>query len=153
MLAVATDPEGIPLHVEVLRGNRADPKTLPGLLTTLRRRFGIREATFVFDGGMSSTVNLAALAEAQRRFVTRLPNTTLESLLAKLPAERQLELGDRSQVVEITHQGKRYVLADGDWRRQRDEERRTLRRAKARLALAQMARVQRQKADPQKLAS
>jgi hypothetical protein len=32
MLAVATDPEGIPLHVEVLRGNRADTKTLQGLL-------------------------------------------------------------------------------------------------------------------------
>ena len=111
ILAVATDAEGIPLHVEVLRGNRADNKTLQGLLVTLRRRFGIREATFVFDGGMSSTVNLAALDEAQLRFVTRLSNATMESLLAELPADQQLELGDRSQVVEVTHQGKRYVIA------------------------------------------
>jgi len=153
ILAVATDPEGVPLHVEVLRGNRADNKTLQGLLVTLRRRFGIGEATFVFDGGMSSTVNLAALDEAQLRFVTRLSNATMESLLAELPADQQLELGDRSQVVEVIHQGKRYVIAGGDWRRKRDEERRTVRLAKARLALEKMARVKRKKADPQKLAS
>ena len=140
ILAVATDAAGMPLHVEVLRGNRADNKTLRGLLATLRRRFDIRAATFVFDGGMSSTVNLAALDEAQMRFVTRLSNSTMEALLAELPAEQQLELGDRSRVVEVTHQGKRYVIAGGDWRRQRDEERRTVRLAKARLALEKMAR-------------
>ena len=53
----------------------------------------------------------------------------------------------------MTHQGKRYVIAGGDWRRQRDEERRTVRLAKARAALEKMARVKRQQADPQKLAS
>jgi transposase len=56
ILAVATDKEGIPLHLEVLRGNRADTTTLQGLLTNLRRRFGIKEAVFVFDGGMSSKI-------------------------------------------------------------------------------------------------
>ena len=58
LLAVATDTQGVPLHVSVLRGNRNDTQTLQGLLHTLRRRFGIREATFVFDGGMSSRINL-----------------------------------------------------------------------------------------------
>jgi hypothetical protein len=153
ILAVATDTEGIPLHVEVLRGNRADNKTLPGLLATLRRRFDIREATFVFDGGMSSTINLEALDEAQMRFVTRLSNSTMESLLTKLPQEKQLELGDRTRLVEVIHQGKRYVIADGDWRCKRDEERRAARMAKGRAALEKMAGVKRKKADPQKLAS
>ncbi|PYT83599.1 MAG: hypothetical protein DMG41_30560, partial [Acidobacteria bacterium] len=48
LLAVATDAQGLPLHLEVLRGNRGDTTT-QGLLSTLRRRFGIREAVFVFD--------------------------------------------------------------------------------------------------------
>src|SRR5215472_4344556 len=60
LLAVATDNQGIPLHVQVLRGNRADTTTLQTLLASLRRRFGIKEAVFVFDGGMSSKVNLEA---------------------------------------------------------------------------------------------
>lgn len=153
ILAVATDAAGIPLHVEVLRGNRADNKTLQGLLATLRRRFDIREATFVFDGGMSSTVNLEALDEAQMKFVTRLSNSTMEALLADLPADKQLELGDRSRLVEVNHEGKRYVIAGGDWRRQRDEERRTVRLTKARSALEKLAKVKRKKVDPQKLAS
>lgn len=153
ILAVATDPQGVPLHLEVLRGNRADNKTLQGLLATMRRRFGIREVTFVFDGGMSSTLNLEALNTAQMKFVTRLSNSTMESLLAELPQDKQLELGDRTRVVEVLHQGKRNVIAGGDWRQQRDEERRALRMAKAQNALEKLAGVTRKKVDPQKLAS
>jgi transposase len=153
ILAVATDPQGVPLHLEVLRGNRADNKTLAGLLAAMRRRFGIREVTFVFDGGMSSTLNLDALSAAQMKFVTRLSNSTMEALLAELPREKQLELLDRTQVLEVTHQGKRYVIAGGDWRKQRDQERRALRMAKAQKALEKLARVKRKKVDPQKLAS
>jgi transposase len=54
-LAVATDTQGVPIHLEVLRGNRADTTTLQGLLASLQRRFGIQQAIFVFDNGMSST--------------------------------------------------------------------------------------------------
>ena len=36
LLAVATDTQGVPLHLEVLRGNRTGNKTLVGLLATLR---------------------------------------------------------------------------------------------------------------------
>jgi hypothetical protein len=153
ILAVATDPQGIPLHVEVLRGNRPDNKTLHGLLATLRRRFGIAQATFVFDGGMSSQLNLDVLEEAQMQYVTRLSNATLEALLADLPENQQLELGDRHLVLEVTHNHKRYVIGGGVWRQTRDQERRTVRLTKAEAALAKMARVKRRKVDPQKLAS
>ena len=153
ILAVATDVQGIPLHVEVLRGNRADNKTLQGLLLTLRRRFDIQRATFVFDGGMSSELNLEALDEAQMQYVTRLSNATMEALLADLPAHQQLELGDRSLVLEVTHADKRYVIGGGVWRQTRDQERRAVRLARAEAALAKLARVKRRKVDPQKLAS
>ena len=153
LLAVATDPEGVPLHVEVLRGNRTGNKTLQGMLATLRRRFGITEVTFVFDGGMSSVVNLNALSKAQMQFVTRLSNATMESLLADLPQEDQLELGDRQQVVEWVREGKRYVIAGGIWRQERDQQRRSVRMAKAEKALGKLAQVKRRKVDAQKLAS
>ena len=153
MLAVATDTDGIPLHVEVLRGNRADNKTLQGLLATLCRRFGLKEATFVFDGGMSSAVNLEALSKAQMQYVTRLSNSAMESLLAELPEDKQLELGDRSRVVEVSHQGRRYVIAGGSWRQQRDEQRRAARMDKARSGLRKLAEARRKQVDSQKLAS
>lgn len=153
ILAVATDTEGLPLHVSVLRGNRNDTRTLQGLLHTLRRRFGITQATFVFDGGMSSQINLEAMTAASLGYVTRLSAATLRSLVAELALEKQLELGDRHQIMEITHQGKRYVIAGGPWRQQRDQERRQSRIDKAQAELKRLAAVKRKKVDVQKLAS
>lgn len=153
ILAVATDTEGLPLHVSVLRGNRNDTQTLQGLLQTLRRRFGIQEATFVFDGGMSSQVNLEAMNAAHLGYVTRLSAATLRSLVEALALEEQMELGDRQKLMEITHQGKRYVIAGGPWRQQRDQERRQSRIDKAEAELTRLAAVRRKKVDGQKLAS
>jgi transposase len=153
LLAVATDTEGLPLHVSVLRGNRNDTQTLQGLLHTVRRRFGITEATFVFDGGMSSQINLEALTAASLGYVTRLSAATLHALVEELALEKQLEFGDRQKIMEITHQGKRYVIAGGRWRQQRDQERRQSRIDKAEAQLKRLAAVKRKKVDPQKLAS
>jgi transposase len=153
LLAVATDAQGVPLHLEVLRGNRADTTTLPGLLHTLRRRFGIQEAVFVFDGGMSSQVNLEAMEALGLKYVTRLGASLLDELLAQLPTEASPELWDRAQVMEVVRAGKRYVIAGGLWRQQRDQQRRQARLTKAQAELERMAAVKRKQVNPQKLAS
>jgi hypothetical protein len=153
LLAVAADAQGVPLHLEVLRGNRGDTTTLQALLATLRRRFGITEVVFVFDGGMSSKVNLGAMEERGLKYVTRLTAATLEQLLEQLPAEQSAELWDRTQVMEIVREGKRYVIAGGPWRQQRDKERREARLAKAQAELKRIEAVKRKKVDVQKLAS
>lgn len=153
LLAVATDAKGVPLHLEVLRGNRGDTTTLQGLLATLRRRFGIQEAVFVFDGGMSSKINLEAMEALKLKYVSRLGAKTLEELLQGLPSEQSPELWDRTQVMEIVHEGKRYVIAGGPWRQQRDQERRQARLAKAEAELKRLAAVPRKQVNAQKLAS
>jgi transposase len=153
ILAVATDAQGVPLHLEVLRGNRGDTTTLQGLLRTLRRRFGIKEAVFVFDGGMSSKVNLEAVAALKLKYVTRLGAGTLEELLAELPRDPAPELWDRTQVMEIVKDGQRYVIAGGLGRQQRDQQRRQARLAKAEAELKRLAAVKRKQVKPQKLAS
>jgi len=153
LLAVLTDTEGIPLHLEVLRGNRADHKTLQALLKTVRRRFGTLAVTFVFDGGMSSQLNLEAMSQQKLHYVTRLSSSSLQGLLAELPEERQLELGDRQKVLEVRHEGKRYVIAGGEWRQQRDRERRAARLKKGEAELKRLAAVERKKPNAQKLMS
>ncbi len=153
ILAVATDTAGTPLHLSVLRGNRADTSTLQGFLKILQRRFGIRDAVFVFDGGMSSKINLEVIEGEGLNFVTRLSNATLEALLRELPEEQQLELGDTNRLVELDHDGKRYVIAGGPWRKERDQQRRDVRIAKAEVELAKLAATKRRKPDAQKIAS
>ena len=153
ILAVATDARGVPIHLEVLRGNRGDTTTLQGLLATLRRRFGIKEAVFVFDGGMSSKVNLEAIQALKLKYVTRLGAATLDQLLEELPADPSPDLWDRTELMEIVRAGKRYVIAGGPWRQQRDQQRRQARLAKAEAELKRIAAVKRKKVDGQKLAS
>ena len=153
LLAVATDTHGTPLHLSILRGNRADSSTLRGTIQILRRRFQIQDAVFVFDGGMSSKINLQSLEDEGLEFVTRLSNSTLETLLKTLPADTQLELTDTHRLLEIQHDGKRHVLAGGPWRKDRDQQRRALRIEKAQDALTKLAAAKRPKPDPQKLAS
>ncbi len=156
-LAVVTDESGIPLSLGVLRGNRSDNKTLLGLLKILKRRFGITEATFVFDGGMSAEFNLAAMEEAGLNYVTRLSNTTLDSLSGRSSeaagAMAQMELGDKPSLAEFRHEGKRYVLAGGAWRAQRDRDRRAARLEKGETVLAGLAAKHRKRVDVQKIAS
>ncbi|NBV85178.1 MAG: hypothetical protein EBS01_02680 [Verrucomicrobia bacterium] len=93
-----------------------------------------------------------AQLQNQLEFVTRLSNATLSSLIKKLPAEVQLELGDHSRVLDVEHEGKRYVVAGGPWRKQRDKERRELRISKGEAMLAKLAAVKRKQTDAQKLA-
>ena len=156
-LAVVTDETGTPISLSILRGNRADNKTLLGLLKLLRRRFGITSATFVFDGGMSGEINLKAMSEAGLSYVTRLSNATLQSLIADHDSVAgeitQMELGDAPRLIEIEHQSQRYILAGGAWRAQRDVERRTARLQKGEAILTKLAAAKRRKVNPQKLAS
>lgn len=91
--------------------------------------------------------------ELKLKYVTRLGASTLEELLASLPAEQSPELWDRTQVMEIVREGKRYVIAGGSWRQQRDQQRRQARLSKAENELKRLAAVQRKKVNPQKLAS
>jgi transposase len=102
---------------------------------------------------MSSQINLEAMTEAHLGFVTRLSATTLRALVEELGLEKQLELGDRQELLEVTHEGKRYVVAGGQWRQQRDQERRQCRIDKAETELQRLAAVKRRKVDVQKLAS
>ena len=102
---------------------------------------------------MSSKVNLAAMEALGLRYVTRLGAGALEELLERLPADQAPELWDRTQVMEMVREGKRYVIAGGPWRRQRDQQRRQARWTKAEAELKRLAAVKRKKVDPQKLAS
>jgi transposase len=153
LLAVATDAQGIPIHLEVLRGNRADTTTLRSLLASLKRRFGIQQAIFVFDNGMSSTLNLEAMRQEHLDFVTRLSAATLREFLTQLPHDMQPQLWDRTQLIELSLENKRYVIAGGEHRRQRDSARRKARLEKAQIELQRLAAVRRKKPNPQKLAS
>ena len=58
-----------------------------------------------------------------------------------------------AKVLELSVEGKRYVIAGGEYRQKRDFARRTARLEKAERELQRLAAVRRKKPNPQKLAS
>jgi transposase len=86
-------------------------------------------------------------------YVTRLSSSTLKSLAKELPEDNQPELWDRQSLVEFENDGKRYVVAGSDYRRQRDLERREARLAKGRDGLEAFNAVHRKNVDTQKLSA
>jgi len=123
------------------------------LLASLKRRFGIQQAIFVFDNGMSSTLNLETMRKEDLHFVTRLSAATLREVIAQLPQNPQPQLWDRTKLIELTLEGNRYVIAGGEHRQQRDLARRRARLEKAESELKRLAAIRRKKTNPQKLAS
>jgi len=53
--------DGWPITHQVLRGNLRDATTVPGILTELESRFGLRRVVFVGDRGMVTSDNIALL--------------------------------------------------------------------------------------------
>jgi hypothetical protein len=60
---------------------------------------------------------------------------------------------DRTKLIELTADGKRYDIAGGEYRRQRDSARRRARLEKAESEVKRLAAVRRKQTNPQKLAS
>ena len=69
---------------------------------------------------MSSTLNLEAMRKEELHFVTRLSATTLRELIAQLPQDAQPQLWDRTKLLELSVEGKRYVIAGGEYRQKRE---------------------------------
>ena len=104
-------PEGRPVAVQVHPGNTADPTTVPGVLDTIKERFGIERVILVGDRAMITDAHAATLKELGAGFVSALKTAQIRKLLGA--GELQLSLFDQTNLAEITSEefpGERLVL-------------------------------------------
>jgi hypothetical protein len=104
-------PEGRPVSVQVHPGNTADPKTLPGVLDTVRERFGIERAIFVGDRAMITHAHAQKLRELGAGFVSALKTVQIRTLIGS--GDLQLSLFDQTNLAEIASEefpGERLVV-------------------------------------------
>ncbi len=104
-------PQGRPVSVQVHAGNMADPKTLPGVLETVRERFGVERAVFVGDRAMITDAHARNLKELGAGFVSALKTTQIRTLLNS--GDLQLSLFDQTNLAEISSEefpGERLVV-------------------------------------------
>ena len=103
--------QGRPLAVQVHPGNTADSTTLPDVLDTVKRRFGIERVIVVGDRAMITDAHAATLKELGAGFVSALKTTQIRKLIGA--GDLQLTLFDERNLAEISSEefpGERLVV-------------------------------------------
>ena len=104
-------PEGRPVSVQVHPGNTEDSTTLPGVLDTIRERFGIERVILVGDRAMITDAHATTLKELGAGFVSALKTAQIRKLMNT--GELQLSLFDQTNLAEIASEefpGERLVV-------------------------------------------
>jgi hypothetical protein len=104
-------PEGRPVSVQVHPGNTEDSTTLPGVLETIRERFGIERVILVGDRAMITDAHAHTLKALGAGFVSALKTAQIRKLMSA--GDLQLSLFDETNLAEISSQefpGERLVV-------------------------------------------
>jgi hypothetical protein len=97
-----TSKEGIPVAIEVFKGNTGDPKTVASQVDKLKDRFGITQVVLVGDRGMLTKARLGEdLGPAGLDWITALRAPQVNKLVRD--GALQLSLFDQVDLAEITH--------------------------------------------------
>jgi hypothetical protein len=93
---------GIPVAIEVFKGNTGDPKTVAAQVDKLKGRFGVTKVVLVGDRGMLTAARLREdLGPAGLDWITALRAPQVKALVRD--GALQLSLFDRVDLAEITH--------------------------------------------------
>jgi hypothetical protein len=96
-----TSPQGIPVAIEVFKGNTGDPATVAAQVTKVKDRFGITKVVLVGDRGMLTAARLREdVAPAHLDWITALRAPQVKKLVRG--GNLQLTLFDRQDLAEIT---------------------------------------------------
>jgi Transposase DDE domain len=96
-----TSPEGIPVAIEVFKGNTGDPKTVKSQVDKVKDRFGITKVVLAGDRGMLTAARLREdVAPADLDWITALRAPQVKALVRD--GDLQLTLFDRTDLAEIT---------------------------------------------------
>ena len=96
-----TSPEGIPVAIEVFKGNTGDPATVAAQVTKVKDRFGIGRVVLAGDRGMLTAARLREdVAPAHLDWITALRAPQVKKLVRG--GDLQLTLFDVQDLAEIT---------------------------------------------------
>jgi transposase len=107
VIALIVNREGFPFSYETFDGNRADVTTMETILRMVERKYGKARRIWVFDRGVVSEQNLAAIRKRGGQYLVGTPRSQMK------PLEQELLQDDWTQVrpgVEV----KRVAMAQGE---------------------------------------
>ena len=92
VIALIVNSEGFPFSYETFDGNRADVSTMETILRMVERKYGKARRIWVFDRGIVSEENLAAIRKRGGQYLVGTPRSQMKQFEAG-SVERRLDAG------------------------------------------------------------
>ena len=119
MIGLLVDCDGLPVSVEVFKGNTNDTKTVLSQIQKLAGRFDVTEVTFVGDRGMIKSIQIEQINMEHFHYITAITKPQIESLVKENII--QIDMFDK-EICEIEQEGIRYILRKNPTRAREIEE-------------------------------
>jgi transposase len=142
VIALIVNHEGFPLSYETFDGNRADVTTVEAVMRMVERKYGRARRVWVFDRGIVSEENLAAVRRRNGQYLVGTPRSKLKQFEQELLADDWERVRDDVEVKRIPMPGgeETYVLCRAAARREKEKAIRSRFSAQIENVLARLAK-------------
>jgi transposase len=122
-IGLVVSRSGLPLGYEIFAGNTADVTTVKKIVTTIEKRYGVRNRIWVMDRGMVSEDNMEFLASGNRRYILGTPKSQLRQFEKQLVEDGWSEIRDGLEVKLCSSPagGEIFILCRSAQRREKEK--------------------------------
>src|SRR5216683_1447161 len=122
VIALIVNSEGFPFSYETFDGNRADVSTMETILRMVERKYGKARRIWVFDRGIVSEENLAAIRKRDGQYLTGTPRSQMKQFETELLKEDWTRVRPEVEVkkVAIPQGEETYILCRTTGRKEKE---------------------------------
>ncbi len=123
VIALIVNHEGFPFSYETFDGNRSDVSTMETILRMVERKYGKARRIWVFDRGIVSEENLAAIRKRDGQYLTGTPRSQMKQFEAELLKEDWTQVRPEVEVkkVAIPQGEETYILCRTSGRKEKEK--------------------------------
>ena len=122
VIALIVNQEGFPFSYETFDGNRVDVSTMETILRMVERKYGKARRIWVFDRGIVSEENLAAIRKRGGQYLVGTPRSQMKQFEAELLKEDWTQVRPEVKVKQVAiPQGEEtYILCRTEGRQEKE---------------------------------
>jgi transposase len=123
VIALIVNSEGFPFSYETFDGNRADVSTMETILRMVERKYGKARRVWVFDRGIVSEENLAAIRKRGGQYLVGTPRSQMKQFEAELVKDDWTRVRPEVEVkkVAIPQGEETYILCRTAGRKEKEQ--------------------------------
>lgn len=123
VIALIVNSEGFPFSYETFDGNRADVSTMEVILRMVERKYGKARRIWIFDRGIVSEENLAAIRQREGQYLVGTPRSQMKRFEAELLKDDWKQVRPEVEVkkVSIPQGEETYILCRTTGRKEKEK--------------------------------